>query len=44
MIPNARTDPTPLEVLARFTKAKDEELPQLVWDLIDEVRVVGGEV
>ena len=30
-------DPTPLEVLSRFTIAQDEELPGLVWDLIDEV-------
>ena len=30
-------DPTPLEVLNRFTLARDEELPQLVWDLVDEV-------
>ena len=33
-------DPTPLEVLSRFTIAQDEELPGLVWDLIDEVRDV----
>ena len=33
-------DPTPLEVLSRFTIAQDEELPGLVWDLIDEVRGV----
>jgi hypothetical protein len=31
-------NPTPLEVLSRFTIAKDEELPKLVWNLIDEVR------
>lgn len=31
-------NPTPLEVLSRFTIAKDEELPKLVWNLIDEVQ------
>ena len=32
------SNPTPLEVLGRFTKAKDNELPKLVWSLIDEVQ------
>ena len=32
------SNPTPLEVLGRFTKAQDRELPKLVWNLIDEVQ------